>query len=194
MPFELCADASAADWFATQVRPWDLLAARGPGGFPRYARLRFIPDPAFPGQQINDVEFPESELSELAQVGVALDVLARHTATPDECYFCLWDGWATTTIGSWPNFAIPNRTYWLFRGSLSDYADWNSADPKGWPHGDSPDPAFIWPADHAWFIANDVDPHFATIGAGVGAIDQIVADKRIDAVPDDPERQPPYWY
>ncbi|ETT26102.1 hypothetical protein RR21198_3240 [Rhodococcus rhodochrous ATCC 21198] len=105
----------------------------------------------------------------------------------------MWEGWGTTTINSAPNFAIPNRAYWLFRGTLADYADWNSDDPARWPYGDSPDPAFIWPADLAWCVTNDVDPHFATIGADVEAIDQIVADQRIDAVLDDPEREPPYW-
>lgn len=191
--FELCSDASAADWLIAHNLSWDRLAVRGPVGHPRYARLRFIPDPSFPGQRTSDIDFGQDDLSEKEQVGVALEVLSRHTATPDECYFCMWDGWATTTIGTAPNFAIPNRDYWLFRGTLADYADWNSGDPTRWTYGYSPDPAFIWPADHAWCVTNDVDPHFATIGADAEAIDQIVADQRIDAVLDDPDHEPPHW-
>lgn len=191
--FELCHDASAADWLVEQRLPWYRLAGRGPVGYPRYARVRFIPDPSFPGQKTSDVDFDQNALSEKDQIAVALEVLSRYTTTPDECYFCLWEGWGTTTINSAPNFAIPNRVYWLFRGTLADYAHWNSDDPARWPYGDSPDPAFIWPADRAWCITNDVDPHFATIGASADAIDRIVADQRIDAVLDDPAREPLYW-
>lgn len=193
MSFELCNDASAADWLVEQRLPWYRLAGRGPVGYPSYARVRFIPDPSFPGQKTSDVDFDQNALSEKDQIGVAVEVLSRYTTTPDECYFCLWEGWGTTTINSAPNFAIPNRVYWLFRGTLADYAHWNSDDTARWPYGDSPDPAFIWPADRAWCITNDVDPHFATIGASANAIDRIVADQRIDAVLDGPAREPPYW-
>ncbi|BAH51822.1 hypothetical protein [Rhodococcus opacus] len=192
MGIELCRESSAADWLKKQGLSWWRLAVRGPVGYPKYARVRFIPDPDFPGQKANDVEFDQKELSEKEQVGVALDVLSRYTTTPNECYFCMWTGW-DTAIPVAPNFVFSNRDYWLFRGTLTDYADWNDSDPVRWPYGYSPDPAFIWPADRAWCVTNDVDPHFATIGADIEAIDQIVADPRIDAVLDDPEQEPPYW-
>lgn len=191
--FEVCSDVSAAHWLVEQGLPWYQLAGRGPAGYPGYARVRFIPDPSFPGQKTNDVDFEQKELSEKEQIGVALETLSRYTATPQECYFCLWDGWATITINAAPNFTIHDRDYWLLRGTLADYADWNSDDPVRWPYGYSPDPAFIWPADRAWCVTNDVDPHFATIAAEAEAIEQIVTDQRIDAVPDDPRREPPYW-
>lgn len=194
MSFELCKESSAADWLIKQGLPWYRLAGRGPLGFSKYARVRFIPDPSFPGQKTNEVEFDQKELTEKEQVGVALDLLSQYTTTPNECYFCMWDGREDTAIHVAPNFVIPNRVYWLFRGTLADYADWNNSDPARWPYGYSPDPAFIWPADRAWCVTNDVDPHFATIGADVEAIDQIVADQRIDAVLDDPEQEPPYWW
>ncbi len=166
----------------------------GPSGYSRYARLRFIPDPSFPGQRTRDVDFEQHELSEKDEVGVVLEILSRYTTTPDECYFCMWDGWGTITVDASPNFLIPNRDYWLFRGALADYADWNSSDPTRWRYGDCPDPAFIWPADRAWCIANDVDPHFASIGADhPEAVDLVVVDRRIDAVLDDRMREPLYW-
>lgn len=193
MGFELCDDSSAADWLVEQDLAWDQLAVRGPIGYPSRARLRFIPDPAFPGQKTSDVDFERHELSEKEEIGVALQLLARFTTTPDECYFCMWNGWSTIDIDSPPNFVIPHRDYWLFRGALTDFADWNSADPACWPYGDCPDPAFVWPADRSWFVANDVDPHFASIGADAEAVALIMADQRIDTVFDDPAREPPYW-
>ena len=58
---------------------------------------------------------------------------------------------------------------------------------------DMPDPAFIWPADHAWCIANDVDPHWIGIGADTPAIDQLVAHPLLDVVPADPRQEQPYY-
>ncbi|MGV9748236.1 hypothetical protein ACWDTG_25505 [Rhodococcus zopfii] len=194
MSLYLCTELSATKWLVDQGLPWYQLAGRGPSGYPRYARVRFIPDPRFSGQKSIDFDFDSEIPPEKVQVGIALDILAHHTSTPDECYFCMWDGWSSTEVhDDVPKFRIPNRDYWLFRGTLADYADWNVSDPARWPYGDSPAPAFIWPADHAWCVTNDVDDHYATIGATEKAIDQIVNDTRIDAVVDNLEHDPPYW-
>jgi hypothetical protein len=77
---------------------------------------------------------------------------------------------------------------------VDDLADWGV--PQAWlgQRGllDVP-PAFMWPADHAWCIASDVDPHWAGIGAATAAIDELLADPRLDLVPALPsEIQPAY--
>jgi hypothetical protein len=56
-----------------------------------------------------------------------------------------------------------------------------------------PSPAFIWPADHAWCVADDVDPHWAGIGAGTAAVDALVSDPRLDVVRADPAREQPFY-
>ncbi|MPY81037.1 MAG: hypothetical protein GEV04_21920 [Actinophytocola sp.] len=93
-----------------------------------------------------------------------------------------------------PKVVIPNRAYFLFRGSLSEFGDWGAADMwPGQPRSDMP-PAFIWPADHAWCVANDVDPHYAGIGAAATAIDDLLSQPGLDVVPADPRaEQPHYW-
>ncbi|HEY9473477.1 MAG TPA: hypothetical protein VIS06_06435 [Mycobacteriales bacterium] len=84
-----------------------------------------------------------------------------------------------------PKVVVPNRAYFLFRGKVSDFGDWGAAEMwPGQPRLHMPDPAFIWPA--AWCVAKDVDPHWAGIGADVAAIDQLLADARLDMVPADP--------
>lgn len=218
-----CPDLSAAGWITGSDQPWEQLVGFGPGGFPAYARLRFLPDPAYEGQSENDVDVDDAQ-DETAQLRVALETLARHTRTSDDCYFCLWDCWGadieggdgartldyrTGTVSRGPLIApafppsvlhgpkvlVPNRAYFLFRGSISDFGDWGAADTwPGQPRLRMPDPAFIWPADHAWCVANDVDPHWAGIGADVAAIDELLADPRLDVVPADPHQdQPSYW-
>jgi len=56
-----------------------------------------------------------------------------------------------------------------------------------------PNPAFIWPADRSWCVADDVDPHWAGIGADRSAIDQLLADPRLDIVRADPREDPPHY-
>lgn len=208
-----CSDLSAADWITADDRPWQQLIGFGPAGFPAYARLRFLPDPAYDGQSEADVDIDGDARTETALLRAALATLTGYTGTPDDCYFCLWDGWGSDiegddAVGTLPRIAsafppavlhgpkvvVPNRAYFLFRGSASDFGDWGAADMwPGQPRRQMPDPAFIWPADHAWCVANDVDPHWAGIGADVSAIDQLLVDPGLDVVPADPRQDQPTY-
>jgi len=92
-----------------------------------------------------------------------------------------------------PKVVIPNRAYFLFHGTVVEIGDWGAVQVPGEHPADVPAPAFIWPADHAWCIANDVDPHWAGIGVDTATIDQLLADPRLDVVLADPrEAQPEY--
>jgi hypothetical protein len=227
MALTLCSDLSPADWLVASSLPSDRLVTFGPAGFEAYARLRFLPDPAYQGQSENDA-YSDDNPPAAGVLRTLLRLLAAHTTTPDDCYCCLWEGWGDlygrnappdlgavirtkepadeTQPAGWapaptppapPEMAkvvVPTRAYYLFQGRLAEAGDWGAANP--WPSPDRlhmPEPAFVWPADHAWCIANDVDPHWAGIGADKLVIDQLVADPRLDVVranPDDP--QPSY--
>ncbi|GAA0471027.1 hypothetical protein Ade02nite_34330 [Paractinoplanes deccanensis] len=208
MTLSYCPDVSAADWIVASDRDWPELVTFGPGGFEAYARLRFIPDPPHAGMAEADYDRPDDDLSDARQVGVALEILARHTATPGDCYFGLWEGWASDLHGSPPGIApafppavldgprvrLPERPFYLFRGPLSDYGDYGAADLwPGQPRGEMPPPSLTWPADHAWCVAADVDPHWAGIGATAAAVADLIADRRLDVVPADPARPQPYY-
>jgi hypothetical protein len=215
MTLTWCADLSPADWITTSELPWDRLVTFGPGGFPAYARLRFIPDPTRDGQRENDAERDEDAPSDDEQLRMLLEGLIAHTGTPDELYFCLWEGWGleggmvtTSSDGTrrveQPAFPaetlaarrveVPNRAYLLFRGSLVDLGGWGAT--HMWPDIPTPrswEPAFVWPADHTWCVAKDVDPHWAGVGGSASAVEQLVADARLDVVRADPrEAQPSY--
>lgn len=93
-----------------------------------------------------------------------------------------------------PRVVVPNRAYYLFRGPLADARDWDDTDLwVGQTRLRPPEPAFVWPADHAWCVASDVDPHWAGIGADSQVIDQLVSDARLDAVPADPDAEQPAY-
>jgi len=84
-----CWDLSAADWIAHSDLRWSQLVGFGPAGFDAYARLRFLPDPAGPGQSENDAPAEDWRIDPLPRL---FEVLATQTATPEDCYFCVWEG------------------------------------------------------------------------------------------------------
>lgn len=190
-------DMSPADWIisAAETDGWAKIAVSGPGGFSNYVRLLFVPDPSFPGQRENDVDFNRSgpSMPERRQLRSAIRVLDDHTTTPGAYYFAIWVGNADIEMPSPESiFSIPNRDYFLLYGQLDLVASRSMAtfplDP-----GSLPDPAFIWPSDRSWVIANDVDPHFATIGASAEAIDCLLRNGQIDTVRYGRDTDPPHY-
>lgn len=224
MTLTFCWELSAADWIAHSDLPWKRLVSFGPGGFDTYGRVRFLPDPIRPGQSENDVE-PDWRTDQLPTL---FEVLATCTATPEDCYFCVWDGFGDADVVidadpvyvegehndsspvAWPGLApepavsasipqapkvvVPNRAYWLFRGPLAEIGTWDAA--QGRPDQcvlHDAEPAFVWPGDHAWCVANDVDPHWAGIGGKSALITQLTTDPRLDVVPADPMKDQPVY-
>jgi hypothetical protein len=196
-------DVSPASWVSGSEIPWPQLVTFGPPGFAAYARLRFLRDPAYEGE--TETEAGRSTTRDgRGQWPALAELLAGHTRTADDCYFCLWEGWPSLpgesvgTILSGPKVRVPAesdppaRAYFLFHGSLSEIGEWDvpRIDP-GEPWGY--EPGFIWPADHAWCVANDVDPHWAGIGGDRPLIDQLLEDPRLDAVEADPGADQPAY-
>jgi hypothetical protein len=188
------ADTSPADWLARSGTPWGRLITFGPAGFEAYARLRFIPDPVRRGQREGEAGIGADHPSDFARARRAVHLLAPFTGTPEDCFFSLWDGYSDvvlpSAVGS-PLVRLPHRSYVLLRGSLADIDDWERT--LG-PHPPYPPPAFVWPADHGWCFACDVDPHWAGIGAGRAAVDALLGDPGLDVVPARPEEPQPAYY
>lgn len=185
MRLSYCSDITAADWLVRSGAPAERLITFGPSGFAAYARLRFIPDPPGPGQEDQaDVDVPDDHPSDIAQTRRALSLLAAFTSTPQECYFCLWEGYSDAPLSpemqQGPLVELPHRRYVLLRGALTDIDAWESDLGRGQTIAP---PAFVWPADHRWCLASDVDPHWAGIGADQAAIDALLADPQLDVVP-----------
>ena len=194
MRLSYCPDTIAADWLVRSDTPAMQLITFGPASFEAFARLRFIPDPAGPGRAEADVDVPDDHPSDIEQARRALHLLARFTSTPEECHFCLWEGYSDVPLPPagqrGPLVELPHRRYALLRGSLRDIDAWETDLGGGQPIAP---PAFVWPADHRWCFVSDVDPHWAGIGAGPAAIDALVSDPQLDVVPARPaENQPRY--
>ena len=86
-----------------------------------------------------------------------VDVLRGFTSTPDQCYFCLWEGYGnidTRLYKASARVKAPGRSYLLFRGPIDAVmAFLVGKDPWWW---DSPN--IWWPDDRAWCVATGHRP------------------------------------
>ena len=157
------ADTSAADWFVEAEAPWWTKICLGPPGYEAYARLQLIP-----ADGDDEVDLTRLSTDALRRI------LPNHTATADDCYFAQWEGsgWEPPLRQASERFDVPHRRYHLFGGTLADSAAWDG-DP---PH-------MMWPADHAWFVAKDVDPDWIGVGGTQALIDEVLAAPGPEAAP-----------
>jgi len=182
-------DSSLADWFAQRDEPWEQLVTMGPAGFESYARIRYL---------------DEDRISQEALYGHLRVYLTDQTKTPADCFHALWDGSADGMYGDaprgtppWfpagvlsgpklripPDLPIPARQYLLFRGPLEQIGHWGARElPAGSPKYDElPAPHLLWPGDHRWFVATDVDSDFTWAGGSEELIDAVTGDPELNA-------------
>jgi hypothetical protein len=142
---------------------------------------------------------------------VLWDVLARHTSTPHQCYFALWEGWGTlqgdvTTVyahrtgsGSIPpppprpapaewqlvlsgqRFPMPARNeFYLFEGDVHAALRIGA-----WPNESvfhAIAPQFIWPGDHAWCVATEIDHDSTFVGGTQALVEELCASTEIEVL------------
>ncbi len=128
-------------------------------------------------------------------LGPLCDLLAAHTAAPENCHFCLWDGYSWTRgAGAIPTSSrlsahamrrrrvhLCRRDYALLAGPLAAALQigwWHSA---SWfePHS----PNLFWPADHAWCVASQIDFDSTLVGGPADLIDAILHTPTLDSWP-----------
>ncbi|WP_229051715.1 hypothetical protein [Aeromicrobium sp. Leaf350] len=78
-------DASVADWFVDAEAPAEVLALQGPPGYEAYATIHF--------DGASDAADESGYRSDPALVALVTGLCAHHTATPEDVFFALWDGW-----------------------------------------------------------------------------------------------------
>lgn len=192
-------DGSPVTW--TQVAAWS-------GGVvhPRvqfYALAGPVPREGAP---LPWAQEPDHGSLDPAVLAALCDVLARHTTTPERCWFCVWDGYydpapdgATATftadadpgserepgvpvippeIAEGPRVELPERTYLLLEGPLDAVGD--LAAPLR-PQS----PNLFWPDDRAWCVATETDLDSTYLGGTRALVADVLADERLEAVPVD---------
>jgi len=134
-------------------------------------------------------------------------ILKHHTATPDRCWFAVWEGWGWMHPGAhsplfapgaktkqlpqppdeWqldltgPKFTLPARGYHLFTGPIqaaTRTGNWLTPDSF---HPQSP--SLFWPDDHAWCVSTEVDRDSTLVAGTPQLIDAITASPVLEALP-----------
>jgi len=108
---------------------------------------------------------------------VLVELLAGDTATPDRCWFCVWEGYGELDDkGVTERVRLPARDYLLCTGPL-DLALARLA----WLSDQSPN--LWWPDDRAWVVATEIDYAWTYTGGSHRLVDALLADARLEALP-----------
>jgi hypothetical protein len=109
-------------------------------------------------------------------------LLRRFTLRPDDCWFCLWDGFGgldmVPNLAEAPRVKVPGRTYLLFHGPLDALASFSASGP---PWGDPPN--IWWPDDQTWCVATEIDLESTYVGGSDECIQKILAHPDLEALP-----------
>lgn len=135
-----------ARWLLRSDVDWWDLVRYGPPGFDVYERVRFADAAAG--------DAPDEEVDVLRS---ALATLASCTTTPDTGYVAIWEGWGGRPNPPAPRVAIPNREMLLFTGPVGVLRDAPALAWYGTAEGTFQTPHLVWPEDHAWCLACEVD-------------------------------------
>lgn len=135
-------------------------------------------------------------------------VLSNYTSTPENCWYCLWDGFGNLSPGGSvglasvsgfgreptipaaaveqpdyvesPRVETEHRDYILFSGELAAASEFLK-----YPMRQSPN--IWWPDDRAWCVATDIDLQSTYVGGPAGCIDAVLDNPALEAFPADPE-------
>jgi hypothetical protein len=161
-------DAQEGQWLLrSDVHWWDLVRY-GPPDFNVYVRIAFAQPP-------DDADLPGEDPA----IRLALATLATFTATP-VAYAAVWEGWTSSASPPQaPRVPIPNRSMLLFTGPVGALRDAPALAWYGSAQGVYQEPHLVWPEDHAWCLACEVDEEIEfTVGCSDDA-----AQALTDALP-----------
>ncbi len=200
------ADTQAAGWVQAALRDFAVsVVSLVPEGFASYVRV-FHPLPAgerwadiarrggavvHPRMQFERIapacppgEEPRTGHLEAESLDPLAAILARHTATPDRCWFAVWDGWGRNArrddvLGA-PWFGLPSRGYHLMTGPLTAASESECQPPF------TQSPSLWWPDDRAWLVATEVDLDSTYVGCSEACAEAITASGALEAMRIDP--------
>ena len=81
-----------------------------------------------------------------------------------------------------PRLRLPPREYILFAGPLADAGQWGAAPYAIDIPRDINSPNLLWPEDHSWFVATEIDQDWTSVAGSEALIKAVLADPRLEAV------------
>lgn len=149
--------ADPAQWLLRPDVDWWDLVRYGPPGFDVYVRIGLADGADRDGEE--------------PALRTALATLVGHTTTPLSGYAAIWEGWTSPAPApKAPRVTIPNREMLLYTGPVDELRDAPALAWYGSAQGVYQEPHLVWPEDHAWCLACEVDEEIEfTVGCFVDA-------------------------
>jgi hypothetical protein len=139
------------------------------------------------------------------QAAALVSLLSKHSATPGECWLCLWEGYGYLHAGGTAPFVAGRPPFARLRIAVRRVQlRWfrpqppSSEGPRvvlpgrnyilfqapisealGWADG----PNLWWPDDHAWCVASEIDFPYTYVGGSKELVNDILNDPAIEALP-----------
>jgi hypothetical protein len=146
------------------------------------------------------------------QAGALVGLLSKHTATPQACWLCLWEGYgylnpgAMAPLTAWPTSGSPKRPpkppgfglgrlrFGIPKTTTRGFPDRKRVKLPAREYllfrgsvadaqGWEDGPNLWWPDDHAWCVASEIDFPYTYVGGSQELIDAIVQDPAIESLP-----------
>lgn len=127
---------------------------------------------------------PEWGSLPLEERRVLVDLLRPRTATPDRCWFLVWEGYgAVDRQGVTARVELPHRNYLLAHAPIdSALASLRRTIELPIELARRQSPNLWWPDDRAWIVATEVDYAWTYVGGSAALIDAILAEPRLEAL------------
>ena len=131
-----------------------------------------------------DGEEPDPGNLDPDSLAALVGVLAAHTTTPQECWFCLWEGWGRGAAAG-GRVHVGGRRHLLSTGPLAAALELGVQAGPGLFVPQSPN--LFWPADRAWCAVTDVDLDSTLVAGSTALVDAVLASPDLEAWPVSPE-------
>ena len=202
-------EVARGEWIRPRLREWSTILGVIPDGFEAYARV-FHPSGEYregdsrrtlswravterTGARAHPLMQWESIVSSadrstgrfdkpsigalpLSSLSLVAGVLARHTRT--RCVAALWDGYGWIDGGE--QLELPGRNYYLFECESTELVDLEWAARANWDRYSSPN--LLWPDDHAWALATEIDFDSTLIGGTRALVDDLLAASGLEVM------------
>ena len=106
------------------------------------------------------------------------EILIEFTATPEVCYFCVWEGHGYLNSDLYfgiPRVELPSRRHLLFVASVEGVLSFLDK-ANLWPT-----PALWWPADRSWCVSTEIDLMETYLAGSEACVHRIIEDSRLEA-------------
>ncbi|GAB2755644.1 hypothetical protein GCM10027020_04700 [Nocardioides salsibiostraticola] len=109
-----------------------------------------------------------------------LAAILERCPSDGDLIYGVWEGFGSWTEAEFRYPLMPGwggRSYRLFVAAMGAYMNWPGMDNSAWVQSAN----LIWPRDHAWCIATEIDWDSTLVACADGVADSLLAHERLEA-------------